>query len=80
MLNNRHFQSEGYSIATHLFHLIRVPHCHLNQMKVPLQHGEVVLLIDLPKNRVHEITQLVERHHPEAGLGGVGWTLSYAGL
>lgn len=53
---------------------IKVPHTRLSDMRVPLAHGEVVLMVDVPKERVREIDLLVGRHHPEAGVGGVGWT------
>jgi hypothetical protein len=53
---------------------IKVPHTHLTDMRVPLAHGEVVLMVDVPRNRIREIEQLVSRQHPEADVGGVGWT------
>jgi hypothetical protein len=53
---------------------IKVPHTHLADMRVPLGHGEVVLMVDVPRNRVEAVDQLVRRHHPEAEVGGVGWT------
>jgi len=53
---------------------IKVPHTHLSDMRVPLAHGEVVLAVGVPKERVREVEQLVSRHHPEAEVGGVGWT------
>jgi hypothetical protein len=56
------------------------PHVHLDEMRVPLLHGEVVLMVDLPRARVEEIEQLISRHHPEAGVGGVGWTLASMGI
>lgn len=58
----------------------KIPHAHLNQMRVPIAIGEVVLLVDLPFKRVREITQLVSRRHPEASLDGIGWTISSAGI
>ena len=42
--------------------------------------GEVILLVDAARTRVHEIEQVVSRHHPEAGLGGVGWTVASVGI
>lgn len=54
---------------------VRLPHAHLGELRIPLQHGEVVLMVDVPKHRVSEIEQLVSRHHPEAQVGGVGWTI-----
>jgi len=59
---------------------VKLPHVHLSEMRVPFAHGEVILLVDVPHNRVHEIEQLVSRHHPETGLGGVGWTIASAGI
>jgi hypothetical protein len=59
---------------------VKVPHAHLNQMRVPYLHGEVILLVDVPRSRVHEIEQLVSRRHPEAGVGGVGWTIGATGI
>ena len=59
---------------------VKVPHVHLSEMRVPLNHGEVVLLVDVPRDRLLEIEQLVSRHHPEAGVGGVGWTIAAAGI
>jgi len=53
---------------------IKIPHTHLTDLRVPLAHGEIVLMVDVPRNRVREVEQLVSRHHPEAEVGGVGWT------
>jgi hypothetical protein len=51
-----------------------IPHVHLSELRVPLMHGEVVLMVDVPRDRVKEIIALVSRDHPEVGVGGVGWT------
>lgn len=59
---------------------VKLPHVHLSEMRVPLANGEVILLVDVPFTRLREIEQLVTRRHPEAGLGGVGWTIAYAGI
>ena len=52
---------------------VRVPHAHLDEQSVPLHHGEVVLMVDVPASRVHDVEQVVSRRHPEVGVGGVGW-------
>jgi len=59
---------------------VKVPHVHLNEMRVPLNHGEVVLLVDVPREQVRDIEKRVTTHHPEAGLGGVGWTIAHSGV
>ena len=52
---------------------VRLPHAHLGELHVPLRHGEVVVMVDVPASRVREVEQLVSRRHPEVGVGGVGW-------
>jgi hypothetical protein len=59
---------------------VKLPHAHLADMHVPLQHGEVVLLVDIPFRRVREIERLVAERHPETGVGGVGWTIEALGV
>lgn len=56
-----------------------IPHAHIGELRVPLAHGEVVLMIDAPRDRVREIERLVSRHHPEASVSGIGWTMPALG-
>lgn len=42
----------------------------LKQFEAALEKGEVLMMIDVPKARVDEITELVKKHHPEAEVGG----------
>jgi hypothetical protein len=53
---------------------VKVPHAHLDEVRAALAHGEVLLMVDVPRQRVAEIEDLVHRRHPEAALGGVGWS------
>lgn len=50
-----------------------VPNVHLEDLADALNHGELILMTDVPPGRVAEIESLVHRRHPEAGIGGVGW-------
>ena len=59
---------------------VKLPHTHLADLRVPLEHGEVVLLVDVPFQRVREIEHLVAERHPETGVGGVGWTIEALGV
>jgi len=59
---------------------VKLPHAHLADLRVPLEHGEVVLLVDVPFQRVREIEHLVAERHPETGVGGVGWTIEAFGV
>lgn len=59
----------GFLFAT------RVPDAHLDEFRGVLGHPEVLLLVDVPKQRVAEIEELISRRHPEATPGGTGWTI-----
>lgn len=63
-----------------LLFTVKVPNTHVNDLHSALAHGEVLLMVDVPKNRVKDIEDLVHKHHPEAAVAGVGWTLGTAGL
>ena len=58
---------------------VELPHGHLGDVRVPLARGEVVLLVDVPHQRVRAIEALIG-HQPEASIGGVGWTIVAAGI
>jgi len=57
-----------------------IPDTHLDEFTAALAHGEVVLMVDVPKRRVRDIETWVDRHHPEAVCGGVGWTTEHFGI
>jgi hypothetical protein len=58
----------------------RVPNVHLREFTDALAHGEVLLMVDVPRRRVAEIEDWVHRRHPEAAGGGVGWTIEALGI
>lgn len=51
----------------------RVPNMHVPDFADTLRHGELLLMVDIHRDRVAEIEDLVHRRHPEATVGGVGW-------
>jgi len=57
-----------------------MPETHLGEFNIALGHGEIVLMVDVPKRRANEIAQLIRRRHPEAEASGVGWTIQALGL
>jgi len=63
--------------AGFVYHL---PDTHLGEFNISLRHGDIVLMVDVPRQRANEITQLVRRRHPEAEVNGVGWTIQALGL
>lgn len=55
--------------------VVRVPDVHLSEFTDALSHGEVLLMIDVPARRVAEIGDFIHHRHPEACVGGVGWSI-----
>lgn len=54
----------------------RVPRAHIDECRAAIDHGEVLLLVDLPLGRVHDVQNAVCQKHPEAEIGGVGWAMA----
>lgn len=42
----------------------------LKRFESAIKEGQLLLIVDVPKGRIGEITQLVKSHHPEAGERG----------
>jgi len=55
--------------------VVKVPDVHLTEFTDALSHGEVLLMVDVPRHRVAEIENYIHRKHPETIVGGVGWTM-----
>jgi hypothetical protein len=57
-----------------------LPNTHLGEFRDALGHGEILLMVDVPENQVARVGNRVHRHHPEAAVGGVGWSTEALGL
>jgi hypothetical protein len=68
------------ALTAGLVFIYRMPPTHLGEFNIALQHGDVVLMVDVPKPREAEIAQLIRRRHPEAEASGVGWSIPALGL
>lgn len=54
---------------------ISLPNSCLKKFEDAVEEGEYLMLLDVPKDRVVEIEELVKKHHPEADLGGTEPTI-----
>jgi len=59
---------------------VQLPNTHLNEFRDAMSHGEILLMVDVPEQRVADIENQVHHHHPEATVGGVGWGTPAFGL
>ena len=49
---------------------ISVPSSRLTEFEAAIQAGELLMMVDVPKAKVDQITELVRSHHPEAHVEG----------
>lgn len=49
---------------------ISVPSSRLTEFEAAVQAGELLMMVDVPKAKVDQITELVRSHHPEAHVEG----------
>jgi hypothetical protein len=54
---------------------VSVPNSHLEKFHDAVEQGQLLMLIDVPKDRVDHITNLVKNHHPEAKVQGTEPTI-----
>ncbi len=47
-----------------------VPNTHLKQFEKDIERGKVLLMIDLPKDRMEQVSQSIHRHHPKTVVRG----------
>jgi hypothetical protein len=47
-----------------------VPNSQIKQFEKAIEAGELLMMVDVPKDRVDEIEELVRKHHPEAEIEG----------
>jgi len=49
---------------------ISIPSSRLTDFESAIEKGSLLMMLDVPKARVDEITKLVKQHHPEAEIEG----------
>ena len=57
-----------------------LPHTHLGNFHAALARGEILVMVDVPKDQVHRVEQFIHAHYPEAYDGGISWTAETLGL
>jgi len=48
---------------------------HIKQFETAVQSGQILVLVDVPKDRVEEIQTSVKKHHPDADFEGTEPTI-----
>lgn len=66
--------SLGYYFVRH------IPHAHMTECQTALRHGEILLLVDVPRWRQAAIEKAMRKNHAEIEIGGIGWTVNGLGI
>ena len=48
-----------------------IPNSRLKKYEDAIEKGELLILIDIPKDRIEELCAVIRKHHPEAEFEGV---------
>jgi hypothetical protein len=54
---------------------VSIPNSRLTAFEEAIMKGELLMMVDIAKNRVDEIDELVKKHHPEAEIEGTEPTI-----
>lgn len=54
---------------------VDVPNTRLKRFETAIEHGELLMMIDVPRDRVEEIERMVKLHHAEADIQGTDPTI-----
>jgi outer membrane receptor protein involved in Fe transport len=49
---------------------VSTPNSQIKRFEEAIERGELLMMVDVPKERVDEIEEVIKRHHPEAEIGG----------
>lgn len=52
-----------------------VPNSQLKAFQNAVEQGQILMMVDVPKNRVEDVTRMIRRHHPEADMHGTEPTI-----
>ena len=54
---------------------VSTPNTRHTQFEEAISKGEILMLVDVPKERVEDIEEMVKQHHPEADIEGTEPTI-----
>jgi len=62
------------SVVSGALFAMRLPTIHLDEFHEAIRHGELLLMVDVSRDCVEDVEELMRRRHPEAVTGGSVWT------
>ena len=52
-----------------------VPNSRLKEFQSSMDEGQILMMVDVPKDKVETVTDMIRRHHPEADMHGTEPTI-----
>jgi len=52
-----------------------IPNSQLREFEAAVAAGQILMLVDVPKDKVEKVTNMIKKHHPEADMHGVEPTI-----
>ena len=52
-----------------------VPNSQLKDFDQAVAQGQILMMVDVPKDKVEAVTNMIRRHHPEADMHGIEPTI-----
>ncbi len=68
----------GAQLSGYLF-TDRAGSAQLDRFRTALDHGEILLMVDVPRRKVREVKAYVDSRHPEAKTNGGNWHIGALG-
>ena len=48
-----------------------IPNSQLKEFASAVEDGHILMMVDIPRNKVETVTNMIRRHHPEADMHGI---------
>jgi hypothetical protein len=52
-----------------------IPNSQLKSFQSAVDDGQVLMMVDVPKGKVENVTKMIKMHHPEADMHGIEPTI-----
>ena len=52
-----------------------VPNSQLREFEEAVEQGQILMMVDVPRGKVDDVTRMIKRHHPEADMHGIEPTI-----
>jgi len=52
-----------------------IPNSQLKEFERAVEQGQILMMVDVPKDKVETVSRMIKRHHPEADMHGVEPTI-----